>query len=66
MVKTETTPIVPIVQEPASKPVMSSEPNSPMAATATALNPPQILGDGGDELDVHKECVIPDSFKFVN
>ena len=65
-VKTETTPIIPLVQEPTSKPVISSEQKSSAAATATALSPPQISEDGGDELDVHNECVFPDSFKFVN
>ena len=61
-VKTETTPIIPLVQEPTSKP----EQKSSAAATATALSPPQISEDGGDELDVHNECVFSDSFKFVN
>ena len=62
--KTETVPFLP--QEPASKPAISSGQKSSAAATAIALKPPQFSEDVGDESDVHKKCVFPDSFKFVN
>ena len=61
VVKTETAPILPLVEGPASKPVISSEQELSAAATATALKPPHVSEDSGDESDVHKRCVFPDS-----
>lgn len=54
------------IQQPAPKPATSSGQKSPAAAATIPLKPPQLSEYGGDQSDVPKRCVFPDSFKFVS